>query len=222
VAEIDRRRFLMTLGAFGGLVAGGSLLDGCVSPIAAPNMDWARHTLMGLWDAVVPGTFNGVVEDPGPGATDAGVQEWMEAAAGTLPAPLDYITDWFLRAWANDLDLWAEVFHFSPNGGEPTFGELPLGPTLLESGRQYKIMLMMGLFDGIIELQYFGAIALAKLAFYCDYRAHTAGTPPVGGPYIGFPGAVGSSPNAHHTYNLPAGTGDPRLSATPDGLVMVP
>lgn len=219
MGEIDRRLFIQAVAAMG---TAGLLGTSCVSPVPTPTIAMARHTLMGLWDAIVPGTFNGIVGDAGPGATDAGVQEWLESALGTLPAPLDYLTDWFLRAWADDLDLWADVFHFPVDDGLPRFGDLPLGPSLRQSGRQYKVMLMMGLFDGIIELQYFGAICLAKLAFYCDFRAHSAGTAPVGGPYIGFPGPVGSARNDRFTFNRHAGIPDARMSATPTGLVAVP
>jgi len=219
MGDIDRRQFVQAVAALG---AGGILGTSCVSPLPTPTMARARHTLMGLWDAVVPGVFNGIVEDAGPGAADAGVQEWLESAMGTLPPPLDYLTDWFLRAWADDLDFWANVFHFPVDDGLPRFGNLPLGPTLAASGRQYKVMLMTGLFDGIIELQYFGGITLAKLAYYCDFRAHTAGTAPVGGPYIGFPGAVGSARNDRFTYNRRAGNPDPRMSVTATGLVTVP
>ncbi|MFN8052598.1 MAG: hypothetical protein U0Q22_14220 [Acidimicrobiales bacterium] len=216
--EVGRRRFL------GGMVLLGASpwLASCVSFTPTPTMGLARHTLMGLWDAIVPGTFNGVVEDASPGATEAGVQEWLEGAIGTLPAPLDFLSDWFLRAWADDLDLWANVFHFPIDDGLPHFGDLPLGPTLAESGRQYKVMLMMGLFDGVIELQYFAAMSLAKLAVYCDFRAETAGTPRVGGPMIGFPGAVGSGRNPNFTYARPAGSPDARLTRTAGGLVAVP
>jgi len=225
VIEVDRRRFLLAVLAAGGVGAiGVTSTTGCAPK---PTLADARSSLIGLWDAIVPGTHNGVVEDrladgrPAPGATDAGVMEWMESGVGTLPPPLDYITDWFLRAWAADLDLWADTFH-PPFEGAPTFGALPLGPTFAERGRQYKIMLMQGLFDGILDLKYFGAVTLAKLAFYCDFRSYTQGTPRVGGPYIGFPGAVGTAVNPNFTYARPFGTADARLTATPGGLVAVP
>lgn len=215
---LDRRRFLQAC-ALAGL--GVWVAPGCVSLTPTPTMEGSRHTLMGIWDAIVPGTFNGVVGDPGPGATDAGVQEWIESAIGTLPAPLDYVSDWFLRAWADDLDLWADVFHPPIDDGGPGFGELPLGPTWAERGRQLKLMLMQGLFDGLIDLQYFGAITLAKLAFYCDFRAETAGTEPVGGPYIGFAGRI-ADPVDHFTFGVEAGAPDARLTRTADGLVAAP
>lgn len=214
---IHRRQLFGALGA----LAMAPVLGSCVSLSPTPTMDEAAATLAGLWDAIVPGTYRGVVEAAGPGAEQAGVQEWLAGAIGTLPPPLDYITDWFLRAWADDLDLWADVFH-PPFGDGPRFGDLPLGPTFAERGRQYKLMLMMALFDGIIELQYFGAITLAKLAFYCDYRAETAGTPRVGGPFIGFPGAIGFRQPSVFSYRRTAGTPDARLTRTADGLVTVP
>jgi hypothetical protein len=226
VAELDRRRFLQLSAVFTLGAAGGSSLAGCVSFTPYPTLELARPTLEGLWDAIVPGTYRGVVEHPGPGAIQAGVQEWLEAASGKLPPPFGYITDWFLRAWADDLDLWADWFHVDVDGSvdnrSPRFGDLPLGPSVAERGRQYKVMLMTALFDGIIELQYFGAILLAKLAFYGDFRAEQAGTPRVGGPYIGFPGAVGAGPLTQFTYNRPAGIPDGRLTRTPGGLVAVP
>ena len=185
---------------------------------------------MGLWDAVVPGTWNGVVEDrlasgaAAPGATEAGVHEWVLSQVGSFPGPLNYLTDWFLRAWATDLDLWAGAFHlFEPV--RPTFAQLPLGPSLAESGRQYKIMLMQGLFHGVIEpldLKYLIAAILAKVAFYADFRAETAGTPRVGGPYIGFPGPTGRAPTNNFSYNRAFGRADPRLTTTTTGLIAAP
>lgn len=214
---IERRTFL----GFIGLVSLTPVLGACVSPTPKPTMAAAAPTMAGLWDAVVPGTYRGIVEAPGPGAEQAHVQEWLESVIGTLPPPFDYIGDWFVRAWADDLDLWADVFH-PPFGDGPRFGDLPLGPTLAERGRQYKLMLMTGLFDGIIELQYFGAITLAKLAFYCDFASDTLGTPRVGGPFIGFPGAIGYRQPDAFSFGRQAGHGDTRMSRTADGLVMVP
>ena len=223
--EIDRRSFLTALVGVGAAGALGAVGSSCAP---APTIAAARHTLMGLWDAVVPGVHAGVVEDwlsPGvaaPGAGQAGVQEWIEDVAGSLPPPFAYVTDWFLRAWAADLDLWADVFHPPIDDGGPSFGDLPLGPTFAERGRQYKIMLMMGLFDGLIELKYLGGLLLAKLAFYGDFWAEHSGGDRVGGPYIGFRGAVGSTPIDDFTFGLPAGRHDDRLGVTPGGLVCVP
>jgi hypothetical protein len=220
--EIDRRAFLTAILAS---AAAGALGSACAP---APTIASARHTLMGLWDAVVPGVHDGVVEDwlsaghPAPGAGQGGVQDWIEDMAGSLPPPLDYVTDWFLRAWAADLDLWADVFHPPIDDGAPSFGDLPLGPTFAERGRQYKIMLMMGLFDGVIELQYLGGLLLAKLAFYADFWAERSGAPRVGSEYIGFRGPVGDQPIADFTFGIPAGRHDDRLAATPGGLVCVP
>ena len=110
---------------------------------------------------------------PAPGATDAHVQDFLELVMGTLPAPLDFVGDWFFRAWAADLDLWADTFH-PPFEGLPSFGDLPLGPTFADRGRQYKVMLMQGLFKGPLDLKYFMGMALAKVGFYarCPPRAH--------------------------------------------------
>ena len=84
---------------------------------------------------------------------------------------------------------------------------------------------METLFNGFIEplsLKYRGAVMLAKAAFYGDYRAETAGTERVGGPYIGFPGPPGLGPTTNFSYHRPFGLADARLSTTPTGLVMVP
>lgn len=205
-----------------GLMGASPLLASCVSLTPAPTIAHAAPTLAGLWDAAVPGTYRGVVEAPGPGAEQAHVQEWLESVVGTLPAPLDYLGDWFLRAWADDLDLWADVFHPPFLDGSPRFGDLPLGPTFAERGRQYKLVLMTGLFDGVIELQYFGAITLAKMAFYCDFWADQTGAEPVGGPFIGFPGAIGYRQPAEFSYRRSAGRPDDRLTRSADGLVVTP
>lgn len=218
--RLSRRRF------FGGIGATGiaALVGTACAP--KPTMDAARHTLKGMWDAVVPGTHAGVHQDlaadgsPIPGAGQAGVQEWFESIMGTLPPPLDFVADWFYRAWAADLDLWADTFHPPFNDG-PTFGDLPLGPTFAERGRQYKLMLMMKLFPGVIELKYLSSLLLAKLAFYGDFRAETAGTPRVGGPLIGFPGPVDQPPPTF-TYNRAFGVPDARMVTSPDGLVCPP
>lgn len=174
--QLSRRAF------FGGIGTAG--LAALVGTACAPKatMAAARHTLQGLWDAVVPGTHAGMIQDAGadgtpvPGAGQAGVQEWFESIMGTLPPPLDHLADWFFRAWAADLDLWADTFHLPVDGG-PSFGDLPLGPTFAERGRQYKVVLMMKLFPGAIELKYLSSLLLAKLAFYGDFHAETTGAP---------------------------------------------
>lgn len=207
------------LGGTGALVATG------VSCAPHPTMDSAEHTLRGLWDAAIPGTHNGVVQDtfadgsPAPGANQGGVYEWLSEFAGELPAPVDYLTGWFMRAWAADLDLWADWFHLPVDGG-PSFGDLPLGPTFDERGRQYKVLLMTTLFDGIIDLKYFGSIMVAKMAFYGDFWAEATGAERVGGPYVGFPGPVDSVPE--FTYNRAFGNADPRLDTAGNGLLVLP
>ncbi|MEZ5238304.1 MAG: GMC family oxidoreductase N-terminal domain-containing protein [Microthrixaceae bacterium] len=162
----------------------------------------ARHTLQGLWDAVVPGTHAGMIQDaradgtPVPGAGQAGVQEWFESIMGTLPPPLDHLADWFFRAWAADLDLWADTFHLPVDGG-PSFGDLPLGPTFAERGRQYKVMLMMKLFPGAIELKYLVVAAgEARLLRRLPRRDHRS---PAGGRAADrLPGARGRAPADLH------------------------
>lgn len=183
---------------------------------------------MGLWDAAVPGTWNGVVEDwlePGvaaPGANDARVQDWLEMVMGSLAPPLEFIADWFFRAWAADLDLWADAFH-PPFDGLPTFGRLPLGPSPAERGRQYKVMLMQGLFDGPLDLKYFMGITLAKVGFYTDAHHELTGEgEPVGRRYIGFPGPNAESPPTEFSYRAAYGYDDDRLIVVGDGLVAPP
>ncbi|MBM3663694.1 MAG: hypothetical protein FJW94_12625 [Actinobacteria bacterium] len=225
--RFSRRQFVVAMAAAGAVPMLGLEATACAP---AATLDAAMPTLMGLWDAVVPGTWNGVVEDrlasglAAPGATEAGVHEWILSQVGSFPGPLNYLTDWFLRAWAADLDLWAGAFHLlAPT--RPTFDKLPLGPSLAESGRQYKIMLMQGLFRGSVELldlKYQAAIILAKVAFYADFRAETAGTPRVGGPYIGFPGPTGTGPTADFGYNGVFGRPDLRMTTTTTGLLAVP
>ena len=122
--QFGRRKFLLGVAASGGAAVLGIGTTGC-APQA--TLEAAAPSLMGLWDAVIPGTWAGVVEDrlpsglPAPGATEAGVHHWLVSQAGTFPAPLDYLTDWFLRAWSADLDLWAGTFHLF-GGTQPTFG----------------------------------------------------------------------------------------------------
>jgi len=220
VARFSRRGLLIGAGAS----LAGAVLAACAPK---PTLDAARHTLRGLWDAAVPGTHAGRVQDRGPdgtampGAVQANVQEWFEAVAGTLPPPLDYVTDWFLRAWAADLDLWADTFHLPIDGG-PSFGDLPLGPTLAQRGRQYKVMLMMKLFPGPIELKYVLGMMVAKMAFYGDFHAELTGAQRVGGPYIGFRGPTGTTPIDDFTYGRTFGTPDARLVSTTRGLVNAP
>jgi hypothetical protein len=176
----------------------------------------------------VPGTYHGVVEDwlspgvPAPGAEQARVQEWIELVAGSIPEPLHDLGDWFFRAWAADLDLWADTFH-PPFDGEPGFGALPLGPGADERGRQYKVMLMQALFEGPLDLKYFMGMALGKVGFYCDGHHHATGLgEPVGSRYIGFPGPTGTTPTTRFSYQRPFGTPDPRLVTVGSGLVGAP
>jgi len=223
--NVNRRVFL--LAAAGGIVSLG--LPSATGCAPEPTIDAARSALEGLWDAAVPGTYHGVVEDwlapgvPAPGAEQARVQDWLEAVAGSLPPPLDDVTDWFLRAWAADLNLWADVLHGAWFDGSPGFGDLPLGPSAAEAGRQYKVKLMMALFDGPLDLKYFMAMALAKIAFYCDAHHHLTGEgEPVGSRYIGFPGPTGYGASSSFSYRRAFGTPDVRLARSTTGLVVVP
>ncbi len=218
---VDRRRFLGTVLALGGAAAVAMTGAACAPK---PTMDAAEHTLRGLWDAVIPGTHNEIDQDlladgsPAPGANQAGVYEWLIATAGELPG-LSYLTDWFMRAWAADLDLWADWFHLPVDGG-PSFGDLPLGPTLIERGRQYKLLLMTSLFDGLIDVKYFGGVMIAKVAFYGDFWAERSGAPRVAGPLIGFPGPVDSV--KEFSYNQTFGVPDPRMLTASNGLLVTP
>lgn len=223
--RFGRRAFLL------GVAGGTATLTLPVATSCAPEatMDTARLALEGLWDAAVPGTYHGVVEDwlepgvPAPGAEQARVQDWLELVAGSLPAPLDGITDWFLRAWAADLNLWADTFHGELFDGAPAFGALPLGPSFEERGRQFKVKLMMALFDGVLDLKYFAAMALAKVAFYCDAHHYLTGEgEPVGSRYIGFPGPSGYARRTSFSYHRAFGEPDQRLRRSPSGLVVVP
>jgi hypothetical protein len=189
-----------------------------------------RNTLRSLWDAVVPGTWNGQVEDelspgvPAPGANDANVQAWIEEVAGSLPFPLDFLTTSFQRTWADDLNLWSDVFHGWPGDDKPKFWALPLGPSLLELGRQHKILLMQALFGTAIDLKYMAGIVLAKVAFYCDFWAEANGSNQrVGRAYIGFPLPPGTTPITDFTYNQVLGTPDTRLvTVGPHGVLALP
>ena len=209
------------------LASAGLAGAGAVGVACAPHSSLvsAEHTLRGLWDAVVPGTHNGVVEDwlsegvPAPGANDAGVHEWIAEMSGKLPGSLNYMTDWFLRAWAADLDLWADWFHL-PVGDGPSFGALPLGPTFAERGRQFKILLMTSLFDSVIDLKYFGGVTLAKVAYYGDFWAERTGGERIASNYIGFPGPVEAGGN--YTYDQSFGTNDSNMVTAPNGLVVTP
>lgn len=223
--ELDRRRFMWGLALAAGVSGAAGSLTGCAPKATIAD---ARHTLMGMWDAAVPGTWNGVVEDwlapgvPAPGANDAKVMEWLELVGGSLPEPLDFVTDWFFRAWAADLDLWADTFH-PPFEGAPTFGLLPLGPTLAERGRQYKVMMMQGLFEGPLDLKYFMGVTLAKVGFYTDaYHEMTGIGEPVGSRYIGFPGRNADSPPEEFSFRAPYGFADARMTTVGGGLVAAP
>jgi hypothetical protein len=192
--ELDRRRFIW--GAALAAAASGSVgaLTGCAPK---PTMASARHTLMGLWDAAVPGTWNGVVEDwlspgvPAPGAADARVQDWLELVMGSLAAPLEFVGEGFFRAWAADLDLWADTFH-------PPF-------------------------DGPLDLKYFAGMTLAKVGFYADAHHELTGEgEPVGSRYIGFPGPNADAPPAEFSYRAPYGFADERMITVGGGLVAAP
>lgn len=212
----------------------GPIKTALAGPLVGPDSNLNQgqtHTLRGLWDAVVPGTWEGVVEDrlengdPAPGADDAKVQEWMEQISGEFPWPLNWLTDTFMALWADDLDLWADVVHGIPFDGQPKFWELPLDPTIIGRGRQRKIILMQALFGAAIDAQYLVGITLSKVAFYCDfwYEANEPGTR-VGREYIGWPLPPGWTPYQDFTYNRVLGDHDDRLITVnpPRNLVAVP
>lgn len=200
-------------------------LQAAVKAIAANTdlTDEQRHTLRGLWDAVVPGNWEGVEEDGGaPGADQAGVQDWIDEVTGSLPWPLNWLTDAALALWAEDLDLWADVTHGWPFDGQPKFWELPLDPTVFGRGRQRKIILMQALFDTLIDVQYQAAIMLAKAAFFCDFKDVNQR---VGLEYIGFPSPpVFGYFGLDFTFNRVLGDHDERLTTVnpPRNLVALP
>lgn len=220
----SRRRFLGSAAA-GWLLASapglGLTLLRRASRAEALGLDLTegrRLTLRSLWDASVPGTWNGVVEDelepgvPAPGADDARVQEWLEQVAGTLPRPLDGLTTGFLAFWADDLDLWADVFHGRWFDGAPKFWQLPLDPSPQGRGRQHKVILMQALFHTVFDLEYLGAMLLARMAFFCDlWFERNEPEIRVGRAYIGFPLPPGTTPYTGVSYQRTLNDGDPRL-----------
>ncbi len=187
-----------------------------------------RHTLRALWDAVVPGTWNGIVEDrlrsgePAPGADDARVQDWLEQVSGSLPHPLHWVLDGLLGLWADNVDLWSDVVHWPPFDGKPRYWQLPLSASWLIRGRQRKIILMQSLFGTIVDVQYQIGITLAKLAFYGDFwfESNQPQTR-VGRSFIGFPLPPGASPYTDFTYNRVLGDHDGRLITVHAGRDLV-
>jgi hypothetical protein len=210
-------------------ISRGSMRRTSVTPLTPGE----RLTMRSLWDAAVPGTWNGVVEDTlasgvaAPGADDAKVQDWIESLEGSLPAPFDAFASGFMKWWADDLDLWADWFHWPIADSAPKFYELPLGPTLRESGRQYKVMLMSSIFGGtihtIFDLKYLGAMAIAKAAFYCDFWSEKFDPQTrVGRKYIGFPLPPGTTPRTDFTYNRVLGDAEARLIRVNREFVALP
>lgn len=142
-----------------------------------------------------------------------------------MPWPLDWLTDSFMGAWADDLDLWADVVHGWPFDGQPKFWDLPLDPSIIGRGRQRKIILMQQLFHTVIDLKYMGGAMISKVAFYCDfwYEANQPETR-VGREYIDWPLPPGSTPYQGFTYNSALGDHDRRLIEVnpPRNLVALP
>ena len=233
--DLTRRDFLKgAAGSSAAFYAGVSGL-GLAGTLAGTSgcvglTDNQRKTLRSVWDAIVPGLWEGVVQDelsPGvtaPGPNNNGVQQWIEAVADTLPPPLDFLTTTFQRTWSDDLNIWSDAFHGWPGDGAPKFWELPLGPSVLELGRQHKLILMQALFGTLIDVKYQAGIILAKVAFYCDFFFEYKGWPArVGRSYIGFPLPPGTTPYTDFSYQQVLGDPDPRMVVVgPNALLALP
>lgn len=228
---LSRRQLLKQAGVSGSLAflylslpapARAALMAPAQPVVAGALTPARRHTLQALWDAVVPGTWNGVVEDyledgrtPAPGATDAKVQEWLELVGGTLPDWLEWLTESFLALWAEDIDLWADFTEWPWLDDEPDYADLPLASCVdgrKQVGRQSKIILMQKLFYTIVDLKYQAGIIIVRTAFFCDFW-NEAQEPwkRVGRKYIGFPLPPGKRPYMGFTYNRVLGDHDPHL-----------
>jgi hypothetical protein len=186
--------------------------------------DSSRLALRALWDAVVPGIWEGNVEDGGqPGADQTYVQAWLEQVAVNYAGSISWLTTGFLNAWGIDLNAWARVnTWFMQN-----FDSLPLGTSIVwPATRQGKIRLMLNLLvPGIAtltNLQYFGAILLARLAFFCDFYFE-ANYPQisVGRAYCGAHLPPGTTPYPTFSFKLALGKSNPNLIVV-NGKVSAP
>jgi hypothetical protein len=232
VGAIDRRGFiagsLVALGGVGAISAACSNLGGNPNPTTSTTSTTValyqnptisnehRLSLRALWDAVVPGNWNGNVEDGGaPGADQANVEAWLEQVASDLSGTgfIDWLTEEFLDLWGADIDAWAQLTTL----GSQEFWQMPLGDTIVDpSTRQGKIILMQNLLvpgvETIFDLQYLGAIMLAKLAFYGDFWAErNAPNVMIGRAYCGAHLPPGTTANPNASFGVDFGIHDPNL-----------
>jgi hypothetical protein len=224
----------------GGLLAAGALgAAGCVNGLGNPFptteggvsyaagstiSDENRLALRALWDAIVPGVWQGVAEDgTAPGADQTYVEAWLEKVAVSEVPSLSWLTAEFLNLWGADINAWAQVTTLF----QKEFADLPLGTSIIDpSTRQGKVILMMNLLvpgiETIFDLQYLGAIMLSKLAFYGDFWFEANGsTTMVGRAYCGAHLPPGTTPYAVDSFNVQLGIEDPRLVVV-DGLTNLP
>ncbi len=186
--------------------------------------DVNRLSLRALWDAVVPGDWNGNIEDGGePGADQTYVEAWLEQVAAGPTNPISWLTADFLNFWGADINAWAQVTTF----WSQEYYQMPLGTSIVfPSTRQGKIILMMNLLipgvETIFDLQYLGAIMLSKLAFFGDfYFEANDPTVSVGRAYCGAHLPPGTTPYAVDSYDKNLGISDKTLIKV-NGLVNFP
>ena len=226
-AKVDRRQFMLgSVVALGAVGAACSNIGGGINPTTttAPGNLYENSTisnehrlaLRSLWDAVVPGNWNGNVEDSGaPGADQANVESWLEQLCNDLTGTgfIDWLSEEFLDLWGADIDAWAEVTTL----GQQEFWQMPLGDTIIApSTRQGKIILMQNLLvpgiETIFDLQYLGAIMLAKLAFFGDFWAEkNAPGISIGRAYCGAHLPPDTTPYNPDSFNSALGMDEPNL-----------
>ncbi len=229
---ISRRKFvlgsILAMGAAGTVAAACGDIGGTPAPTTSTTSTTIplyenstisnehRLSMRALWDAVVPGNWNGNIEDGGaPGADQANVEAWLEQTANTLTGTgfIDWLTESFLDFWGADIDAWAELTTL----GQQEYWQMPLGDTIIDpSTRQGKIILMQNLLvpgiETIFDLQYLGAIMLAKLAFYGDFWAEqNAPTVSIGRAYCGAPLPPNTTANPKPGFGVPFGIPEPQL-----------
>jgi hypothetical protein len=186
--------------------------------------DANRLALRALWDAIVPGIWNGNEEDgSAPGADQTYVEAWLEQVATAPGQPISWLTAEFLNLWGADVNAWAQVTTFFTE----EFYQLGLGTSIiLPPTRQGKVILMMNLLvpgiETIFDLQYLGAIMLSKLAFFGDFYFE-ANDPSisVGRAYCGAALPPGTTPYQVDSFNLALGLNDPDTIIV-NGLVNAP
>lgn len=229
---VDRRKFIagsfIALGGVGAISAACSDIGGTPAPTTSTTSTTValyesstissehRLSLRALWDAIVPGNWNGNVEDGGaPGADQANVEAWLEQVCSDISGTgfIDWLTEEFLDLWGADIDAWAELTTL----GSQEYWQMPLGDTIIDpSTRQGKIILMQNLLvpgiETIFDLQYLGAIMLAKLAFYGDFWAEkNAPQVSIGRAYCGVPLPPDTTANPNPTFGTDFGFHEPNL-----------